>query len=313
MSTTRRLLPLLNALPVFEEAARRRSFTRAAESLGMAQPSVSRFIANLEDQLGVALFDRQHNKITLTPEGEQFFEATRLGLGHIRMAIENLDNTVAANILTILCTQGFAHLWFLPRRTSLAAHLQGYEIHLATTETLTDHVPRSSDIEIRFGRGNWENKEAHLLFDEIVFAVCSPAYALHHGLAGKNLTLQSIADLPLLVQDRGEMGWMSWQGWFTHFGGRFAFSKDQYFFNNYALTLQAAMEGKGIALAWAGLADSHLSNNWLVALDGMEIRTGQGYYLVFSPTNPVAAGLRQWAAEIGQHRDQPGAGNVPPG
>jgi len=60
------------------------------------------------------------------------------------------------------------------------------------------------------------------------------------------------------------------------------------------------MEGKGIALAWDGLADSHLSNNWLVALDGMSIRTGQGYYLAFSPTNPVAQGLRSWAAEVGQ-------------
>ena len=312
MSRPRRLLPLLNALAVFEEAARRRSFTRAAETLGMAQPSVSRFIAKLEDQLGVALFDRHHNKVTLTPEGEAFFEATRLGLGHIRMAMENLDNAVAANILTILCSQGFAHLWFLPRRASLMAHLQGYEIHLATTETLTDHRPRDSDIEIRFGRGHWDNKEAHLLFEEVVFAACSPAFALHHGLAGKTPTPQSIAGLALLAQDRGEGGWLSWQGWFDHFGSRFAFSKDQYFFNNYALTLQAAMEGKGLALAWSGLADSHLSNNWLVALDGTEVRTGQGYYLVFSPDNPVAAGLRRWAAEIGQDRKPAGGGaNAP--
>lgn len=214
MALVRKILPMLNALPVFEEAARLRSFTQAAKTLGMAQPSVSRFISNLEGHLSVELFDRCHNKVSLTPKGEQLFEATKLGLGHIRMAIENFDAPVTDNILTILCSQGFAHLWFLPRRSSLLAHLEGYEIHLATTDTLADHVPCDSDIEILFGRGDWK--------------------------------------------------------------------------------------GKGIALAWDGLTVSHLSNNWLVALDGLNIRTGQGYYLVFSPTNPVAQGLRNWAAEVGQ-------------
>jgi len=227
MTNTRKLLPLLNTLPAFEEAARSRSFTQAARVLGMAQPSVSRFISNLEGHLGVELFNRHHNKVSLTPEGRQFFEATKLGLGHIRMAIENLDTSVAANILTILCTQGFAHLWFLPRRTRLQAHLPGYEIHLATTETLADHAPRDSDIEILFGRGDWPGKESHLLFDEVVLAVCSPGFVSHHGLSGQNQTIQSIANLPLLVQDRGEMGWMDWQSWFSHFGATYEFPKDQ--------------------------------------------------------------------------------------
>jgi DNA-binding transcriptional LysR family regulator len=300
MSSVRRILPLLNALPVFEEAARSSSFSRAAETLGMAQPSVSRFISNLEDQLGVTLFNRHHNKVSLTQEGEQFFEATKLGLGHIRMAIENLDNATTSNILTILCSQGFAHLWMLPRRDSLMAHLKGYEIHLSTTGNPSSHEPRNTDIEIRFGRGDWGNKESHLLFEEVVFPVCSPGFASLNNLTGQKLNLQSIQNLPLLAQDRGEHGWMDWQSLFKYFGGTFEFSKDQYLLNNYALALQAAMEGKGIALAWESLADSHLSNNWLVALDGMKIRTGKGYYLVFSPTNPVADGLRSWVNSIPQ-------------
>lgn len=124
---------------------------RPQKNLGMAQPSVSRFISNLEDNLGVALFDRQHNKVFLTPEGEQLFEAIKLGLGHIRLAIENIDNSATSNILTIRCSQGFAHLWFLPRRASLMARLQGYEIHLSTTETHPDYMPKDNDIEILFG------------------------------------------------------------------------------------------------------------------------------------------------------------------
>ena len=52
MHTLRQLMPILNALLVFEEAGRQNSFTHAGRKLGMAQPSVSRFIANLESHLG---------------------------------------------------------------------------------------------------------------------------------------------------------------------------------------------------------------------------------------------------------------------
>ena len=97
------------------------------------------------------------------------------------------------------------------------------------------------------------------------------------------------------------MGWMDWHQWFDHFGGKIDFPKDQYVFNNYALALQASMEGQGIALAWEGLAESYLQHNWLIPLQGMEIRTGRGYYLVFSPDNPVAEGVRNWCNEIALH------------
>lgn len=69
MYSLRQLMPILNALPVFEEAARLKSFTRAGERLGMAQPSVSRSIANLENHLDTQLFARRHNRLWLTQSG----------------------------------------------------------------------------------------------------------------------------------------------------------------------------------------------------------------------------------------------------
>ena len=108
MITKRAIQPVLNALTAFEEAARTSSFTLAARSLGMAQPSVSRFIANLEQQIGVQLFIRQHNRVTLTAQGEQLYEATALGLGHIRSTLEELSAKTASNLVTISCSHGFA-------------------------------------------------------------------------------------------------------------------------------------------------------------------------------------------------------------
>jgi LysR family transcriptional regulator, glycine cleavage system transcriptional activator len=62
----RNALPALDLLVGFEAAARHLSFTRAGEELFLTQSAVSRQIKELEDQLGVALFQRRHRALALT-------------------------------------------------------------------------------------------------------------------------------------------------------------------------------------------------------------------------------------------------------
>ena len=87
MYTLRRLMPILNALLVFDEAGRQNSFTHAGRNLGMAQPSVSRFVANLENHLGSALFERQHNRLRLTACGERLHRAVAVQDVHRRRVV----------------------------------------------------------------------------------------------------------------------------------------------------------------------------------------------------------------------------------
>ena len=77
----RRDVPSLSLLQTFELAARRLSFTEAAEELCITQSAVSRQIRSLEEQLGVPLFKRLHRALELTPEGKTLFEtvATQSG------------------------------------------------------------------------------------------------------------------------------------------------------------------------------------------------------------------------------------------
>ena len=67
-----RRLPPLNALRTFEAAARHESFTRAAEELAVTQGAVSQQIKALELALGVRLFTRAHQKLSLTEPGRQY-------------------------------------------------------------------------------------------------------------------------------------------------------------------------------------------------------------------------------------------------
>lgn len=79
------LTTVLQALKVAEH----RSFRRAAEALGICQSSISKRVRNLEDVLGVDLFDRHHAGVTVTDAGRQFF-------AHIKMALHLLDSAVSS-------------------------------------------------------------------------------------------------------------------------------------------------------------------------------------------------------------------------
>ncbi len=67
-------LPPLNALRVFDAAARHLSFTRAADELFVTQAAVSHQIKSLEDFLGLKLFRRRNRSLLLTEEGQSYFQ-----------------------------------------------------------------------------------------------------------------------------------------------------------------------------------------------------------------------------------------------
>src|SRR5437762_7980902 len=83
-------LPALDLLVGFEAAARHLSFTKAGEELYLTQSAVSRQIKELEDQLGVALFQRRHRALSLTEAGQQFYASAAQALATMRTATERL-------------------------------------------------------------------------------------------------------------------------------------------------------------------------------------------------------------------------------
>src|SRR5882724_2908337 len=72
-----RRLPPLNALRSFEAAARYESFTRAAEELHVTQSAVSQQVKALEAQLGVKLFNRERQRLKITPAGRDYLVGIR--------------------------------------------------------------------------------------------------------------------------------------------------------------------------------------------------------------------------------------------
>jgi len=79
-------LPPLNALKVFEAAARHMSFRRAAEELNVTHSAVSHQVKALEEQFGVPLFERASRRVSLTEAGEVYYPILRDAFDALRGA-----------------------------------------------------------------------------------------------------------------------------------------------------------------------------------------------------------------------------------
>jgi len=81
----------LTQLEYFRKAAELQHFNRAAEELNISQPSLSRSIAALEDELGVVLFEKQGRNVVLTKAGEAFWVHADEILGDVRRAQKGME------------------------------------------------------------------------------------------------------------------------------------------------------------------------------------------------------------------------------
>src|SRR6185503_8226360 len=101
----------LRHLRYFVGVAEELNFTRAARKLRVAQPALSRQVQQLEDEVGVKLFDRNHRSVALTAAGKALLEEARALLAQSQRAIEVTQNTgrVAAGHLNIGYVWGLFH------------------------------------------------------------------------------------------------------------------------------------------------------------------------------------------------------------
>lgn len=99
----------LRVLNYFVATAQELNMTRAAQKLLVSQPALSRQIADLEDELGVKLFNRQPRHLTLTPAGQYLYEQAKEILTLASKTKSNLQsNAVISGDLTIAAGESFA-------------------------------------------------------------------------------------------------------------------------------------------------------------------------------------------------------------
>ncbi|GAA5585129.1 HTH-type transcriptional regulator PerR [Acinetobacter calcoaceticus] len=136
----------LQALRVFESAARLGSFKLAAEELSLTPTAISHHIANLESRLNVDLFHRQVRKITLTTTGDRLAVAISEGFRKIEDALDEI--TVNGNTLRVATTSSLAAMLLIPSINEFYQLHPDISVEFSTGEVLESHL---YTLPIRYG------------------------------------------------------------------------------------------------------------------------------------------------------------------
>ena len=136
----------------------------------------------------------------------------------------------------------------------------------------------SADLVVRFGTFADRGAHEHRLIPETVRPVCSPAFAHAHGLDGV-LSMEGPAQLQLLHMDDRDPRWLDWPRWCEFAGVSPPSRPARFHYRNYPLLLNAAVEGRGVALGWQGLVEPLIDEGTLVGLEPVVRRAERGYLL----------------------------------
>ena len=294
-----RNLPSLDFLRGFEAAGRRLSFTLAAEELFVTQSALSRQIKALEDALGVALFERRHRALALTPIGSTFHRDVTEGLEALAAGAERARGGTRAPGLTLSTTVSFASLWIIPRLATFRARHPDVEVYVSADDRLVDLARGDVDVVVRYLPDAAVPQHAVRLFGERMTPVASPAVA--NGAS----PLRSPADLThhvLLHLDDpdGRTPWLDWRSWLASNGQPGLKPAGSLRFRIYDQVVQAAVGGQGVALGRLPMIAEHLRDGRLVAPFARKYDSARGYFALAAPRvaerEDVAAFLR-WLAD----------------
>ena len=286
-----RLLTSPRHLIVFEAAARHGSFTRAAEELNVQQPAVSAAIKQLEQSLGVALFARHHKKVVLTAAGVRLFADVSQALEQVLSAARAVRQLGRADYVTLNASSAFNVYWLMPRLHQLHTRHPEIDLRLQTSDREPDIDAENISLAVRRGEGRWPGCHAALIAPERIAPVAAVG-----GLAGltrpADLLGQRLIHLEEPIRARP-----TWGQWFRHFGVDGPAPAQGLRLNDYALVLQAAIAGEGIAFGWRHVTDRLVAQGMLHERADWTWETGQGFYLVWSRSRPLdadARAVRDW-------------------
>jgi LysR family transcriptional regulator, glycine cleavage system transcriptional activator len=285
-----RRLPPLNALKTFEAAARHASFTQAAEELCVTQGAVSHQVKALEAELGLKLFNREHQRLVITEAGRTYLEVVRDALDRIAAGTERLLQRQSAGALTVSTSPNFASKWLVHRLARFATAHPGIDLRISASLHHVDFAREDVDLAIRHGDGQANGLHVTRLCTEELVVVCSPKL-----LAGRN-ALRKPADLArhtlLHINDRKD-----WVRWLEAADAKNVDVSRGPILNQASMAIDAAVDAQGVALARSALAARDLIDGRLVRPFALALPVPYAYWIVCPKATanlPKIVTFRDW-------------------
>ena len=264
----------LNALRVFEAAARLSSFTRAGDELGMTQTAVSYQVKLLEVTLGQTLFLRQPRQVLLSEAGERLAPKVGEGLAKLAEAVAELKGA-SEQKLHIHSTPTFATQWLSRTLGDFQLKHPSIAVRLTASQDLLDFTKEEADVSIRWGRGDWAGLESHRIMRMDFAPMLNPALAETIG------GVQEPADLlklPIISAPD-----VRWRTWFSAAGidnpGLERFPPNE--LGIQTIDAQVAMAGQGVAILNPGHFRAEVAAALLYQPFALTCNDGRDYWLSY--------------------------------
>ena len=291
-------LPSLEALKVFESAARQLSFSEAARELCITKGAVSYQIRRLEETLDCALFQRTVRQVFLNRAGQKLLQTTQRSFAELSATLKQIQPGDSAHDVLIGVTTYVALRWLSPRISSFSQ--ANADISILLQHSVNDESFRIEDVDFAIRWCQMEGRTSHSRLLELpmpLFPVCSPGLlqrlkANNSGasLEVADLSAPAFASAPLLCEDRSLDMWQAWYGKQTR-----PLNNPRRIIGDANVRTQAAIDGQGWTLADA-MMQRELEAGALVAPFAHQL-TGYGYAIQASPAryvNRKGLELRSW-------------------
>lgn len=278
-----RRLPPFSALRAFEATGRRGNLTHAAEELYVTHGAISKQVKALEDALGVPLTRRAGRGIELTSKGRRLIPFLTKAFDDIDAALRTVSSETFEGDMIISCMPGLTNAWLIPRLPSFLDQYPNVSLTVLSTNQLNSH---EADIEIRYGRPDWPNRNITMLRQLDVFPVCSPR------LMNGPEPVRHIDDLfnHTLID---EPGGAHWREFFVSQGKDPSKVTRTLRFQDFTHCITAAREGLGVAMGDDLTVEGDLAVGRLVRPLLAEVRRQSlAYYLVTAPDQPLTGAMR---------------------
>ncbi|MEX0304908.1 MAG: LysR substrate-binding domain-containing protein [Leisingera sp.] len=265
-------LPNLNALRVLAEVARQRSFTTAADELGVTQSAVSKQIAALEAHFGRPLFQRSHRKAEITPYGQRVAALADEAFEHIRSGLRSLEEPLPDQI-SLWGDADFIELWLFPRLHRFEALHPEVRISISVQACMNQPPSDNYDCAVIWGRGGWNGCRFSPLLTNSVFPVAAPGFFRHLGRSPELSDIQE----ENLIHDQTSFWWKA----FREAAGERTFNPNAgRIYNRSVLCLAAAARGDGITIGDEVTAREHIEQGSLICPFPARLPSPDSYFFV---------------------------------
>jgi DNA-binding transcriptional LysR family regulator len=251
----------LNDIVVFTKVVETKSFTGAADALGLPKSTVSRKLAQLEERLGVRLVQRTTRKLALTEIGEAYYERCSRIVADIAAAeqlVTDMQSTPRGR-LRVTASVDFSTRFLGEIVAEFLAQHPEINVELEATDRVVDLIEDGFDLAVRFGQMPESTLIARKLCNLHLILCASPAYLARRG-APQTVEELDEHDHVLFTPMSRNQTWTLANGDASYEFGRPA----RLATNNYGAVVDVARAGGGIALISEFMVTEEIQNGQLV-------------------------------------------------